>query len=47
MAADISSQGKGGGGTSSTIAVSAAGSIGRRTIPSKRELRKVSQYQFE
>ncbi|XP_032073997.1 formin-binding protein 4 isoform X2 [Thamnophis elegans] len=40
VAADTSSQGKGGGGTSSTIAVPAAGSIGRRTILSKRELRK-------
>ncbi|XP_063145063.1 formin-binding protein 4 isoform X3 [Candoia aspera] len=40
VAADVSSQGKGGGGTSSTVAVPAAGSTGRRTILSKRELRK-------
>ncbi|KAM6459404.1 formin-binding protein 4 isoform 3-T3 [Liasis olivaceus] len=40
VAADVSSQGKGGGSTSSTVAVPAAGSTGRRTVLSKRELRK-------
>ncbi|XP_007432656.2 formin-binding protein 4 [Python bivittatus] len=40
VAADVSSQGKGGGSTNSTVAVPAAGSTGRRTVLSKRELRK-------